>query len=169
MVHAAGTWEREFEVISCRNPKEIPKLAHPGWFFPAPSSGDIHQFIFRCSLGHLTSFFGSKSGEMGFWEQCHFSKGQLFGLCGIKDFSWRVLWVSAHCRKETQNPSFMLQTSSPVESDTDFSYFHVCHILSACNRSFLHLTSRFYPLTSTEETKEKKGTIHILNRTNFQV
>lgn len=34
----------------------------------------LHQFSFRGSLGQFFFFSGSKSGAMGFGEQCHFSK-----------------------------------------------------------------------------------------------
>lgn len=144
------------EIISCRNPKEIPQLAHPG--------------CFSLLLGNYPSSLGQNLGKMEFREQCHFSKGQLLGLCGIKNFSWRVLGVLAQCSNETQqNPSFMLQTPSPW-SLTQISAIFMCVTSSvhATGVFFISLLSSVlsYP---TEEMKEKKGTIHTLNKTNFQV
>lgn len=120
------------------------------------------------SLGQNLEKFGSESRESG--EQCCFCKGQLFGLCGIKNFSWRVLWVLAQCSKETQpKPSFMLQAPFPW-SLTQISAIFMCVTFS------VHTTGVFFisrlaaiPSYPTEETEEKKGMIHILNKTNFQV
>lgn len=137
-----GTWERQFQVISCRNPKEIPQwLLLAGfpcslllWYPPVQLQALPGAIILLLWVKNLQKWgLGSNATT----ARDHWNKELFLACAGGLSSVWQG---------NTTKAKLCAPNSLPVESDTDLSYFHVCHILSASNRSFLHLSPLFYPL-----------------------